>query len=169
MNFGRLHQDCIEKVKEKHVPRLARTEGEIGIDGLWCMQTAGQWQRSNRHIYLFISLFTLLFKWPWRQRPIETSYLFEKVAGYFFKTNFRHVITYWIFVQVAGYFSEILRAGAFWFGYIIFKHRTFMIEVINFYFITDREQNQELSTIRCRKHGSKKWSFPCCMGQQNSV
>ena len=37
MNFGCFHQDCIEKLKEKHVPRLAGTEGEIGIDGLWCM------------------------------------------------------------------------------------------------------------------------------------
>ena len=30
MNFGCFHQDCIEKLKEKHVPRLAGTEGEIG-------------------------------------------------------------------------------------------------------------------------------------------
>ena len=39
-----------------------------------------------------------------------------------------------------------------------------MIEVINFYFITDREQNQELSTIRCRKHGSKKMVIPMLYG-----
>ena len=30
MNLGCFHQDCIEKLKGKHVPRLARTEGEIG-------------------------------------------------------------------------------------------------------------------------------------------
>ena len=35
--FGFFHQDCIEKLKGKHVPRLARTEGEIGNRGLWCM------------------------------------------------------------------------------------------------------------------------------------
>ena len=29
MNFGGFHQDCIEKLNEKHVPRLAGTEGEI--------------------------------------------------------------------------------------------------------------------------------------------
>ena len=29
MNFGGFHQDCIEKLKEKHVPKLAGT-GEIG-------------------------------------------------------------------------------------------------------------------------------------------
>ena len=28
MNFGCFHQDCIEKLKEKHVPRLAGTEGD---------------------------------------------------------------------------------------------------------------------------------------------
>ena len=30
MNLGCFHQDCIEKLNGKHVPRLARTEGEIG-------------------------------------------------------------------------------------------------------------------------------------------
>ena len=29
MKFGCIHQDCIEKLKEKHVPRLAGTEEEI--------------------------------------------------------------------------------------------------------------------------------------------
>ena len=52
MNFGCFHQDCIEKLKEKHVPckpgQEQKERSEIG--GLWCMVYRTVMRKYNKGI-----------------------------------------------------------------------------------------------------------------------